>query len=168
MKIINEKGKLFGLINLVDLLVLLFILAVAVGVVWKVFGGQVQELVANTTELTYTVRVKAVHPRYYDELTSRKFPHQLAAGDSLIENAYIISAVKEPYVTQIGTDEGKLKNVVDPTRIDIVCTIEARINDTDIIKVGPQEVRAGKDHFLKTKHFEMVGTIESVLLANGK
>lgn len=166
MKIIDEKGKLFGLINLVDLLVVLFILLVAGGIVWKIFGGQVQELVANTTELTYTVRIRATHPRYYDELTSRDFPLQLAAGDSLIENAYIVSAVKEPYIAQIGTDDGKLIDVVDPTRIDIVCTIEAKINDTDVIKVGTQEVRAGKDHIVKTKHFEMVGTIESVLLAN--
>ena len=73
MKIIDEKGKLFGLINLVDMLVLLFILLVAGGVIWKIFGGQVQELVADTTELTYTVRIKAVNPRFYDELTSRSF-----------------------------------------------------------------------------------------------
>ncbi|NLM60645.1 MAG: DUF4330 family protein, partial [Clostridiales bacterium] len=39
MKLVNEKGKLFGLINLVDLLVLLFILLVAGGIVWKIFGN---------------------------------------------------------------------------------------------------------------------------------
>jgi len=32
MKIINEKGKLFGLINIVDLLVLIAAVAVAAGV----------------------------------------------------------------------------------------------------------------------------------------
>lgn len=140
MKIIDEKGKLFGLINLVDMLVLLFILLVAGGVIWKIFGGQVQELVADTTELTYTVRIKAVNPRFYDELTSREFPHQLAAGDSLIENAYIVTATKEPCVSQVSTADGKIVDAIDPTRIDIVCTIEAKINNTAVIKVGTQEV----------------------------
>ena len=35
MKIINEKGKLFGLINIVDLLVLIAAVAVAAGVGYK-------------------------------------------------------------------------------------------------------------------------------------
>jgi hypothetical protein len=166
MKLINEKGKLFGVINLVDLLVLLFVLLVAGGIVWKIFGSQVSELVTPTTELTYTVRIKSTQPRYYDELISRPFPQQLAAGDSLIENAHIIAAEKEPYITQIGTDDGKLVSVTDPTKIDIVCTIKAVVNNSDIIKVGPQEVRAGKDHYVKTRYFEMIGTIESVEMAD--
>lgn len=165
MKLVNEKGKLFGVINLVDLLVLLFILLVAGGIVWKIFGSQVSELVTPTKEITYTVRIKSTLPRYYDELVSRPFPQQLAAGDSLIENAYIVSAEKEPYITQIGTDDGKLVNVTDPMRIDIICTIKAVVNDSAIIKVGPQEVRAGKDHYVKTRFFEMIGTIESVKMA---
>ena len=37
MKIINEKGKLFGLINIVDLLVLIAAVAVAAGVGYKLF-----------------------------------------------------------------------------------------------------------------------------------
>ena len=36
MKIINEKGKLFGLINIVDLLVLIAAVAVAAGVGYAV------------------------------------------------------------------------------------------------------------------------------------
>lgn len=35
MKIINEKGKLFGVINIVDLLVVLAVIAVAAGIGYK-------------------------------------------------------------------------------------------------------------------------------------
>ena len=38
MKIINEKGKLFGLINIVDLLVLVAAIAVVAGVGYKLFA----------------------------------------------------------------------------------------------------------------------------------
>ena len=42
MKIINEKGKLFGLINIVDLLVLIAAVAVAAGVGYKLFAPQIK------------------------------------------------------------------------------------------------------------------------------
>ena len=38
MKLIDEKGRLFGKINLIDLLVVLLIVAVLAAVVWKLGG----------------------------------------------------------------------------------------------------------------------------------
>ena len=52
MKIINEKGKLFGLINIVDLLVLIAAVAVAAGVGYKLFAPQIKESVQPQVELT--------------------------------------------------------------------------------------------------------------------
>ena len=59
MKLISEKGKLFGIINIVDLLILLAVILVAGGIGWKVFGSTITEVASPTTELTMTVR----HPR---------------------------------------------------------------------------------------------------------
>ena len=39
MKLIDEKGRLFGKINLIDLLVVLLIVAVLAAVVWKLGGS---------------------------------------------------------------------------------------------------------------------------------
>ena len=44
MKIINEKGKLFGIINVVDLLVLVAAIAVVAGVGYKLFAQQIKEV----------------------------------------------------------------------------------------------------------------------------
>ena len=41
MKILNEKGKLFGIINIVDLLIIVF-LVVGAGVVYKYFNNIIQ------------------------------------------------------------------------------------------------------------------------------
>ena len=38
MKIIDEKGRLFGKINLIDLLVLVLVVAVVLAVGWKPLG----------------------------------------------------------------------------------------------------------------------------------
>ena len=51
MKIVNEKGKLFGIINVVDLLILLVIVAVAGGVFWQLLGTQVANKVAPQVDL---------------------------------------------------------------------------------------------------------------------
>ena len=39
MKLIDEKGRLFGKINLIDLLVVLLIVAVLAAVIWKLGGS---------------------------------------------------------------------------------------------------------------------------------
>ena len=50
MKIINEKGKLFGIINLVDLLVLLLVIAVVAVVGIKLFGTKAVEVVSSKSD----------------------------------------------------------------------------------------------------------------------
>lgn len=167
MKIINEKGKLFGIINLVDLLVLVFILLVVGGVAWKIFGSQVTRIVANDFEITYTVRMQNTYKEYYDELVKNGFPQQLTAGDGYVDGAYITGAVMVPAVNQVPNSLGQIVDFAEQTRIDIICTITAKTADTAIIKVGTQEIRVGKDHFVKTKYFEMTGTIESSSFSTG-
>ena len=55
MKIINEKGKLFGIINVVDLLVLVAAIAVVAGVGYKLFAKQIKEVASPQVSLTMTV-----------------------------------------------------------------------------------------------------------------
>ena len=62
MKIINEKGKLFGVINVVDLLVLLAAIAVIAGVGYKLFAPQIASVAARQVPMTVTVRVLGATP----------------------------------------------------------------------------------------------------------
>ena len=48
MKLIDEKGRLFGKINLIDLLVVLLIVAVLAAVVWKLGGKKAAAAVTGT------------------------------------------------------------------------------------------------------------------------
>ena len=47
MKIIDEKGRLFGKINLIDLLVIVLVVAVVAAVGWKLVG---KKAAASITE----------------------------------------------------------------------------------------------------------------------
>ena len=61
MKFIDEKGRLFGKINLIDLLVIVLLLAVVCAVLWETVGKRASEA-ANTQSLraSYTVRCEEV------------------------------------------------------------------------------------------------------------
>ncbi len=50
MKIIDEKGRLFGKINLIDLLVIVLVVAVVAAVGWKLVGKR-QRLRFPTTRM---------------------------------------------------------------------------------------------------------------------
>ena len=41
MKAIDEKGRVFGKLNLIDLVVVLILIALVVGVAWKLLGGKI-------------------------------------------------------------------------------------------------------------------------------
>ena len=69
MKLIDEKGRLFGKVNLIDLLVVLLIVAVLAAVVWKLGGKKAAAAVTGADK-------KAVYIVYRQRLQGR------AAGGS--------------------------------------------------------------------------------------
>ena len=60
MKIVDEKGRLFGKVNLIDLLVLLLVIAAAAALIWKTAGKKAAEHAAKPLRATYTVLCDAV------------------------------------------------------------------------------------------------------------
>ena len=166
MKIINEKGKLFGFINVVDLLVVVFLLAVIGGVAWKIFGNRISDAVNDATvartgtDVVYTVRVSGLRPNVAEEMLEMEYPQQLASNTGLVPNSYIVSVTSEP--TTILSVDKEQAWMVEYDRVDLLFTIEARVEKGDFITVGSQEVRLGKSHIVKSQFLEASGVIESV------
>lgn len=169
MKVIDEKGKLFGKLNLIDLLVIILIIAALVVVGVKVLGGG-EESAAPSTRLTYTVRVTAQRTElagriaeYVDTATGKK--DQLMAGGNMLD-AYIVDYWTEP--SQYNKMSDGTVELFDSAAaeeaglVDVCFVIEAYVADTVTNEVGTQEVRLGKTHIVKTTHLEFnSGTIES-------
>ena len=78
MKKINEKGKLFGIINVVDLLVLVAAIAVVAGVGYKLFATQIKEVASPQVSLTMTVRVRGATPFLVNEVQRNSQVRQVA------------------------------------------------------------------------------------------
>lgn len=174
MKIVDEKGKLFGKINVIDLLVLIVILAAVIVVGAKVLGGGMDGLLnpsgnsdsASETpveRLTYTVRVTAQREEVAEQLSrfvnlAEGKKDQLMHGGDLIEGAYVVDYWTEPCrynvlvdgdVEMIGAAEADAAGLVD-----ICLLVESVISDPITSTVGKLEVRIGKAHNLKTTHME--------------
>ncbi len=167
MKIINEKGKLFGIINIVDLLVLVAALSVFVGVGYKLFKPNVQDAASSMVDLKMVVRVRGVMPYLLEEL-ERNSPvgKRMVAGNEYVDGD-IVDMQFVDNVLFLATDDGRIVETSDGIRKDVLFTITAQVKkDTPVPKIGSQEVRAGRTFTVKTNDFEINGSITSLDIDN--
>lgn len=167
MKIINEKGKLFGIINVVDLLVLVAAIAVVAGVGYKLFAKQIKEVASPQVSLTMTVRVRGSTPFLVNEVQrNSQVGKSLVNGNSYV-NAQITDMKIDDYNQQVTTADGRIVTATDPEKKDLVFTITTKVSkDTPAPAIGTQEVRAGRTFIVKTNDFETTGNIDSVDIAD--
>lgn len=160
MKIVDEKGKLFGKINLIDLLAILVVIAALVFAVVKFTGGEEDAVIGSTSKLTYVAQVSSVTPEIYEELQRQMElcggKDQLMANGEMVD-AYVTDISAVPHVNYTALEDGTIFASPDTgadIRYDVSFTVEAQIDNPTTSKVGTQEVRVGKTHILKTTHFE--------------
>ncbi|MBQ1384839.1 MAG: DUF4330 family protein, partial [Firmicutes bacterium] len=68
MKLIDEKGRLFGAVNVVDLLVLLMIAAIVLVIATSFLGDKATEIVSQKQEYWFEVEVIGANPRLFNEV----------------------------------------------------------------------------------------------------
>lgn len=162
-KIVDEKGRLFGKVNVIDLIVLMLIVAVAAVVALK-FAGRGAGVPGETTasQIEYTVKVGLVQESVYEAVKA-----QVEAGgegaqlmaDGAMLDGYILDVSAEPYLAPGVKDDGTMVVSEQPGYVSVTFTIRATITNPITQKVGTQEVRIGKGHIVKTKTFELVNGI---------
>lgn len=166
MKIIDEKGKLFGKINLIDLLVVVVLIAALILVAVRFTKGNDSNPVNSATKLTYTTLVSGVTQDTYAEVLRQLEAaggrdQLMASGDML--DAYVVGVTAVPHVNYQPNADGVIVTSVEQgnkARVDLTFTVEATVENPVVNEVGTQEVRVGKSHILKTTHFEFTyGTI---------
>ena len=161
---LDEKGRLFGKVNIIDLLVVLLVVVIAVVVGIKMMGGG--GLLGDNTQsatITYTVKVSGVDPAIYDNIKAYKGDALMASG-TIIAGSEVVDITQSPHDASatIDTQTGALVVPLDQDLVDITFTIKARVPDVITNEVGTQEVRIGKVHTVKTVHFEFAnGVIQS-------
>lgn len=163
----EKNGKLFGKINLIDLLVLLVALLAVAFLGMKLSGGN-DAVVASTTEILYTAKVDGVDREVYENVLAfveqakqaGAEGDQLLAGGELI-NGYVVDVTATDRDDQvefvINNQNVAVTNVKD--RVDVTFTIKGQVENANTTELGTQEIRVGKGHIVKTTHFELTNAI---------
>ena len=154
-------------INVVDILVLAVILAAAIFFVWRFTHREVT--IANSGVVTYTVLAEAMPARMYEDI-AKSVPSrpQLMAKGGLVPG--FVNGAEATPVTLTALEKADANNpmvvyVMEPEGefVNVLFTLEATIDLNSLTsELGTQEIRTGRSHIVKTKYFEVVGTILSV------
>ena len=128
MKMIDEKGRLWGKVNIIDLLVVLLVIAAAVFlVVRRLPGKETGETEETKQNVTYQVQVTRVEPVIYDTVKScldnaeNQRLQMFSSDTNTFLDAYIVDCEAKPHVEYVATSEGKIKRVEssgDDQRLD--------------------------------------------------
>jgi len=163
MKLIDENGKLFGKINLIDLVVVFLILFLVAAVGYKVISPNVST--SPTAQGEVTALVKCAF-RSDNIVKSVQKGQRLVFGTNYINDAFITD-VKSNLADYTSSDaQGNVHVVKHPVLKDIYITITAKIStNAPILKIGGQELCQGKKFTVKTQTLELDGTVESITIS---
>ncbi|NTW05060.1 MAG: DUF4330 domain-containing protein [Peptococcaceae bacterium] len=156
MKLIDKEGKVFGIINVIDLSVLLLVLLVAVGVGYKY--SQKSQQTQNVT-VEFQVMVPHIRP---------EIAKAIKIGDKMVQGTSYTSVVvkdvqiKPGYSVNVDA-KGQRVESYDPYLVDIYVTNTGKTTlSSASIAMGGQDIRAGKEYFVKSRDYEFKGEIVAV------
>lgn len=162
MKVLDEKGKLFGKINLIDLLVIVVLAAVVAAVGWKLAGSRITDALESNN---LTIRYEVICVNVDVDACNYAVDHiggQLMSNGNLLDG-YITDCVIEPHTEVVLDADGNPKTVENPSSRDMRFTIEAKVDTVaNAYGLGSQELRVGKSHIVKTVELEFNGYITAM------
>ncbi|MGI6123640.1 MAG: DUF4330 domain-containing protein [Acetivibrionales bacterium] len=149
MKVIDKKGRIFGKINIFDLIVLLTLLIAIGAVSYKVVTDKIKASgTAPTTTYIVTVKSFAMPPSYTEAL--KKDDRVYFDNDGFV-NAKIIDVREEPAMITVQTADGNLIETQSPNLVDVTIDLEvADKHDLPDIRIGRYAVAVGGKFTLKT------------------
>ena len=160
MKFLDEKGRLFGKINVIDLFVILVFLAGVAFGGYRLLGGGIASA-SNVKEIEFVVRC---HQRFQFNADA------LNTGDVVMslsrpEDAYISDFYYELSRMSATNSEGHIVDTVHPFLVDIYVTIKTKMDiNQNIYSLGSQEIVVGRQFTVKTKETEMWGNVMSITI----
>lgn len=159
MRLVDDKGKLFGLINIVDFLVLLAILLVLGGAAYKFKGQGGGETASKTVKVT--VLATGIRP---EMLTSIKTGDRMVSGSSFTD--VVVKDIKiKPAFLVTTTSDGRRVEAIDPYLKDLTVVVEGKTPISGgTINLGGQEIRRSKDYYIKSLDYEFKGMIMDVTI----
>jgi hypothetical protein len=158
-RFLDERGRIFGKVNVVDLLVLLVIVAVVAFAAVRMTGGSSKPI---PVKVTYTV--EEVRQATVDVLTDALQSRATVRDDGGTVLGKVVDVVPTPTVEESMTAEGEVKAVNSPvfSDVDIVVQGEGRQSGSTV-RIGSVPIRVGKKVTLVGTKFEVQTVIMGVI-----
>jgi len=156
MALLDNRGKLFGLINIIDLIIILLVLLVAAGAAYKLTNKSAQE---KTVTVEFKVMIPFVRPELAQAI---KVGDKMVTGGSYTNVTVKDIQIKDGYSVNVDSSGQRVESY-DPYLKDIYVTnIGTTVLSSAAINMGGQEVRVGKEYYVKSRDYEFKGTVTEV------
>lgn len=156
MKLIDEKGRLFGKVNIVDLIVLIIIIGIIAAVGYRLLSSRVNANGGNPV----STPDQYCYVTLYSSLVVPEISQSLNVGDKLVANsqytdAEIVSIEEKPAAYVATNSDGEAVLSEHPIWKDLTVVVKEKVDPSSVIlKVGNQEARVGYSYILKTQTVE--------------
>lgn len=157
MAIIDEKGRLFGKVNLLDLVVVLVVVA-GLGLVGNKFLGKPKSAAVVEKPLEVTFLLPAVRKATVDQIQPGvKVYESKSANRPLLGT--VVAVRNEPARVVITGPEGKVGEVVSQDKVDLYMTLRGTGTSGELsVFMGGIEMKVGRGYDMISKYWAGTGT----------
>ena len=157
-KVIDKNGRLFGVVSIIDLVIILVILILAVGVYVKFFVLDKTSVVTEQQTITYTLFAQNVREETMDCIQTGDI---LYHSDSGILLGTITNIQVKDAVATLQMLDGTNKEVPVEDRYDMYLTMETKCTKQDgrVFINKTYELSADYSTYVQTKYAKLKATI---------
>ncbi len=162
MKLIDEKGKLFGKINAIDFCVIVLVIALAAGAFYKFRVLDKTSTTAAMEPVSYTVEVKKIREYVFQNVKEGDLLFDKTSGKSI---GTIVKVEGVPAKEAVLCTDGTYRQGEVENRVDVTFTIEAEgiVNEDGCFVHKTYELVSGSERKFMTKYFECDGKVKDIL-----
>lgn len=158
MKLIDEKGKLFGKINALDLTIVFIVILLCVGTYLKFFALNNTSVTQNMVPIQYDIKIQGSRQFLADALREGDEVFDKTSGNSI---GKITSVTQKPAKQYIQLLDASLKECDLPNRYDVIITVDAQAVERDggYLVNRSYELMMGTNKNFRTKYANATGKV---------
>lgn len=159
----NSKGKLFGKVSVVDILVVILVVVAIVGAYFR-FNGNNVGAVNETSEFYYKITIREIREINKDLLLKSIDTDFRLDGKISSSMGTLVDVAVNDAVCEIEKIDGTVVNTVVPEKYDVALTLKVVGSETETGYYTPEmyEVCAGKQITLANINCNVTGVIDKV------
>lgn len=162
-RFLDERGRIFGKVNVVDIVVLLAIIAVAVFAVVRFTGSD-----AATVPLKVTYRVEQVRQATVDAIQGAVKVGGTVRDDGGTMLGKIVAVDVGPTRVEYMTPQGELKGFDSPVFSDVSIVVQGKGTESGgTFRIGNVPMVVGKVVVLRGSTFEVRSAVAGVVSGEG-